>query len=83
MRPHYLHSPPSLPSPPNYCACLASDADIISTSAPVLLPESVGEGVLISAYDAPYMRRTNHTGAATRLGTCVSADNDVLGTAIE
>ena len=39
--------------------------------------------VLISAYDAPYMRRTNHTGAATRLGTCVSADNDVLGTAIE
>jgi hypothetical protein len=25
--------------------------------------------VLISAYDAPYMRRTNHTGAATRLGT--------------
>ena len=83
MRPHYLHCPPSLPSPPNYYACLASDADIISTPAPVLLPESVGEGVLISAYDAPYMRRTNHTGAATRLGTCVSANNDVLGTAIE
>ena len=40
--------------------------------------------MLISAYDAPYMRRTNHTGAATRLvGTCVSANNDVLGTAIE
>ena len=39
--------------------------------------------LLISAYDAPYMRRTNHTGAATRLGTCMSANNDVLGTAIE
>ena len=84
MRPHYLHCPPSLPSQPKYYACLASDADIISTPAPVLLPESVGEGVLISAYDAPYMRRANHTGAATRLGsTCMSANNDVLETAIE
>ena len=67
MRPHYLHCPPSLPSPPNYYACLASDADIISTPAPVLLPASVGEGVLISEYDSPYMRCTKHTGAATRL----------------
>jgi hypothetical protein len=83
MRPHYLHCPPSLPSLPNYYACLASDADFISTPAPVLLPESVGEGVLISAYDAPYMRHTNHTGAATRLGTCMTAYNDVLETAIE
>ena len=40
--------------------------------------------LLISAYDAPYMRRgTNHAGAATRLGTCVSANNDVFETAIE
>ena len=83
MCPHYLHCPPSLPSPPNYYACLASDAAIISTPVPVLLPESAGEGVLISAYDAPYMRRTNHTGAATRLGTYMSANNDVLKTAIE
>jgi hypothetical protein len=69
MRPHYLHCPPSLPSPPNYYACLASDAAIISApdAAPVLLPESGGEGVLISAYDAPYMHRMNHAGAATRL----------------
>jgi len=39
--------------------------------------------LLISEYDSPYMRRTNHTGAATRIGICVSANNKVLETAIE
>jgi len=37
----------------------------------------------ISEYDTPYMGCTNHTGAATRLGTCVSANNNVLETATE
>jgi hypothetical protein len=82
MRPRYLHCPPSLPGPSNYYACLASAS--IRLSPPTFLPESAGEGVLISTYGIPYVQSMIHTGVTTRLDdTCVSANNNAVMTAIE